>query len=114
MWRPGLWVAGVSFEVLYVAIKQRVLFLESLIVDEDGGGRERENMHRGWFWQGTDTEWGVRKDMLRSDNEEFDVGCRFRDEDGIVIGIHKLDKWVGKKCVIVMVWCSGKRALRRF
>ena len=33
--------------------------------------------------------------MLRSDNnEEFDVGCRFRDEDGfkmaigLVIGIH--------------------------
>ena len=51
-------------------------------------------MYRGRFWRGTDTEWGIRKDMLRSDNEEFDVGCRFRDEDGFkvaigfVIGIH--------------------------
>ena len=44
--------------------------------------------------RGTDTEWGVRKDMLRRDNEEFEVGCRFRDEDGFkvaigfVLGIH--------------------------
>ena len=77
-------------------------------------------MHRGRFWRGTDTEWGVRKDMLHSDNEKFDVGCRFRDEDGFllaigfVIAIHKLDKWMGKKCVGVMVWCNGKRALTRF
>ena len=61
-------------------------------------------MHRGRFWRRTDAEWGVRKDMLRSDNEEFDVECR----------IHKLDKWMGKKCFGVMVWCNGKRALRRF
>ena len=52
------------------------------------------NMFRGRFWRGTDTEWGIRKDMLRSDNEEFDVGCRFRDADGFkmaigfVLGIH--------------------------
>ena len=58
--------------------------------------------------------------MLRSDNEEFDVGCRFRDEDGFkvaigfVLGIHKLDKWMGMKSFGVMVWCNGKRALRRF
>ena len=50
--------------------------------------------YRGRSWRGTDTEWGVRKGMLRSDNEEFDVGCRFRDEDGFkmaigfVLGIH--------------------------
>ena len=54
-------------------------------------------------------EWGVRKDMFRSDNEEFDVGCRFRYEDGFklaigfVLGIHELDKWKGKKCFGVMV-----------
>ena len=52
---------------------------------------------------------GSKEDMLRSDNEEFDVGCRFRDEDGFklavgfIIGMHKLDKWMGKKCVGVMV-----------
>ena len=51
---------------------------------------------------------------------EFDVGGRFRDEDGFklavgfVIGIHKLNKWMGKKCVGVMAWCNGKRVLGRF
>ena len=51
---------------------------------------------------------------------EFDVGCRFRDEDGFklvigfVSGIHKLDKWMGKKCFGVKVGCNGKGALSRF
>ena len=77
-------------------------------------------MHRGRFWRGTDTEWGIRKDMLRSDNEEFDVGCRFRDEDGFKVtigfisGLHKLEKGMGKKCFGVMVGCNGKGVLRRF
>ena len=77
-------------------------------------------MYRGRFWWRTDTEWGVRMDIIRSDNEEFEVGCRFRDEDGFKVaigfisGIHKLDKWMGMKSFCVMVWGNGKRALRRF
>ena len=63
----------------YDVIKERVRFLGSVIVEDDGGGSGGGR---------------IRKDMLRSDNEEFDVGCRFRDEDGFkvavgfVLGIH--------------------------
>ena len=85
-------------------IKERVRFLGSVIVDNDGG---KICIGGGsGFWRGTDTEWGVRKDMLRSDNEEFDVGCRFRDEDdgfkmaiGFVIGIHWISRWVRRASV---------------
>ena len=55
-------------------------------------------MHRGRFWRGPDAEWGIGNNMLRSDNEEFDVGCRIGDKHGFkvavgfIIGIHKLDK----------------------
>ena len=65
----------------YDVIKERKRFLGSLIIDDDVG-----RICIG-FWRWTDTEWGVRKDMLRSDNEEFDVGCRFRDEDGFKMAI---------------------------
>ena len=64
-------------------------------------------------------QWGTRKNMLRSDNEEFDVGCRFRDKDGFkvavgfIVGIHKLDKWMSEKCVGVMVWRNMKSASGR-
>ena len=71
----GLLVCRLKYDV----IKERVRFLGSVIVEDDGGGSGGGR---------------IRKDMLRSDNEEFDVGCRFRDEDGFkvavgfVLGIH--------------------------
>ena len=74
----------------YDVIKERVRFLGAVIVEDDGG----RICIGGGSGGGSYTEWGVRKDMLRSDNEEFDVGCRFRDEDGFkmaigfVLGIH--------------------------
>ena len=40
-------------------------------------------MRRRRFWRKTDTEWGVEKEMLSSNNKKFYVGYWFRDEDGL-------------------------------
>ena len=75
---------------------------------------------RGRFWRGPDTEWGIGKNYLRSNNEEFDVGCRLRDKDwfqvavGFIVRVHKSDEWVSEKGIGVMMWCNMKCISRRF